>query len=253
MKVIIYLNYLGPQVPCKWSQCSLLFDDTFTLQRHVLHDHMVLSSDNDYVCNWSHCSDQNYNFTTKDDWISHLRAHFYNPIGESCCNSPIIEEPSLSFSSSSSPSTPSSTTSCTTTNSSITTHQQQQQNPMIVDYSDIQGIALVAAHLLNWLSKDPASKGYFIPYEKDLSNIAEQRPRLAAHIWSICSNFKSASASQPLPTTVAMAESVDHSMLSVKEELVKPTPASKPLPATVSVAEMEDLPLVSVKEESMEL
>lgn len=178
-------------MPCKWAQCSLLFDDTFTLQRHVLHDHMVPTADDDYVCSWSHCPQQL--FTSKDDWISHLRTHFFNQIGESCCNSPVQSpEPSLS----SSPSTPTSNISSSSTTSTppiISSSPVMMKKHLVIDSSDIQGIALVAAHLLVWLSKDPQSTFYFIPYEKELSTIAEQRPKLASHVWSICSNFKSSS------------------------------------------------------------
>lgn len=183
-------------MPCKWAQCSLLFDDTFTLQRHVLHDHMVATTEDDYPCSWSHCTQQL--FPTKDEWISHLRTHFFNGIGESCCNSPAQSpEPSLS----SSPSTPTSNIS---SNSSMHTPQStshgvtspvMSNHHVTVDLSDIQGIALVAAHLLVWLSKDPQSTLYFIPYEKELTTIAEQRPKLASHVWSICSNFKLSSSS----------------------------------------------------------
>ncbi|GAA5807795.1 hypothetical protein MFLAVUS_001174 [Mucor flavus] len=179
-----------PQVSCKWAQCSLLFDDTFTLQRHVLHDHMVATVNDQYVCSWSHCTQQL--FTTKDDWVSHLRTHFYNQIGESCYNSPVQSpEPSLS----SSPSTPTSniSSSSTSTPPVTSTSPMIKNKTTVIDSSDIQGIALVAAHLLNWLSKDPQSNYYFIPYEKELSAIAEQRPKLASHIWSISSNFKSSS------------------------------------------------------------
>ncbi|KAI7873191.1 uncharacterized protein EV154DRAFT_540636 [Mucor mucedo] len=189
-----------PQVSCKWAHCSLLFDDTFTLQRHVLHDHMVATANDDYACHWSHCTQEEQLFPTKDDWISHLRTHFFNGIGESCCNSPVQSpEPSLS----SSPSTPTSNIS-SSNSSSMYTPQSSNVNggvsspvlshPLTVDVSDIQGIALVASHLLVWLSKDPQSTTYFIPYEKELTTIAEQRPKLASHIWSICSNFKHSSS-----------------------------------------------------------
>jgi hypothetical protein len=125
-----------------------------------------------YECHWTFCDMNETHYDNKNDCLSHVRSHFYNQMGESCCNSPVESpEPSLS----SSPSTPSSNIS----SSSIPT-----------DHSDILGIALVAAHLLNWLSKDTQAAYYFIPLEKELLKIAEQRPKLAKHIWSICSNFK---------------------------------------------------------------
>lgn len=131
---------------------------------------MVPTENEVYDCQWGYCNMKSDN---KNDCISHIRTHFYNQMGESCCNSPVLSpEPS---SSSSSPSTPSSNI------SSISS----------VDNSDIQGIALVAAYFLNWLSKDPQAAHHFIPYEKELIKIAEQRPKLAKHIWSIRSNFKS--------------------------------------------------------------
>ncbi|KAL7330637.1 hypothetical protein PS15p_205550 [Mucor circinelloides] len=174
------------QVPCKWGQCSLMFDDTFTLQRHVLHDHMAPTANASYVCSWSHCNTEQNLFENKDTLISHLRTHFYNQVGESCCNSP-VQSPAPSLSSS--PSTPTSniSSSCSMSTTSPTIKTMN----IVVDDSEIQGIALVASHLLNWLSKDPQSTFYFIPYEKELTTVAEQRPKIASHIWSICSNFKS--------------------------------------------------------------
>jgi hypothetical protein len=187
-------------VPCKWANCSLLFDDTFTLQRHVLLDHMtpISAGEQGYVCSWSICKSQQNLFESKDDWISHLRTHFYNQIGESCCNSPVQSpEPSLS----SSPSTPSSNISSSST-STLAASATAATSPIhVVDLSEVQGIALVASHLLNWLSKDPSSSYYFIPYEKELAAIAEQRPKLASHVWSICSNFKSSSLKSSSTTT----------------------------------------------------
>lgn len=177
---------IGQQVPCKWGQCSLMFDDTFTLQRHVLHDHMAPTANASYVCSWSHCNTEQNLFENKDMLISHLRTHFYNQVGESCCNSP-VQSPAPSLSSS--PSTPTSniSSSCSMSTTSPTIKTMN----IVVDDSEIQGIALVASHLLNWLSKDPQSTFYFIPYEKELTTVAEQRPKIASHIWSICSNFKS--------------------------------------------------------------
>lgn len=152
---------------CKWAECQLLFDDSFSLQRHVLHDHMVPKDDDKYECGWGYCHMNSTPFDNKNECITHLRTHFYNQMGESCCNSPVQSpEPSVA---SSSPSTPTSNIS--------------------TDNSDVQGIALVAAHFLHWLSKDPQATHYFIPYEKELIKIAEQRPKLAKQIWSIRSNF----------------------------------------------------------------
>jgi hypothetical protein len=162
----------------------------------------ISASEQGYVCSWSICKSQQNLFESKDDWISHLRTHFYNQIGESCCNSPVQSpEPSLS----SSPSTPSSNISSSSTTTPVAT-TNTATSPMIktahvVDVSEVQGIALVASHLLNWLSKDPSSSYYFIPYEKELAGIAEQRPKLATHVWSICSNFKSSSLKSSSITT----------------------------------------------------
>ncbi|CEP09228.1 hypothetical protein [Parasitella parasitica] len=184
-----------PQVSCKWDRCSLLFDDTFSLQRHVLCDHMTPTANESFVCSWSHCNTEQNLFESKDALISHLRTHFYNQVGESCCNSP-VQSPAPSLASS--PSTPTSNIS----SSSISTDSPTIKTMTIVDDSPIQGIALVASHLLNWLSKDPQSALYFIPYEKDLTTVAERRPKLASHIWAICSNFKSSSLSKATTATV---------------------------------------------------
>lgn len=147
---------------------------------------MTPTTNESYVCSWSHCNTEQNLFENKDALISHLRTHFYNQIGESCCNSP-VQSPAPSLSSS--PSTPTSNIS----SSSMSTNSPTMKTMNIVDDSEVQGIALVASYLLNWLSKDPQSTFYFIPYEKELTTVAEQRPKLASHIWSICSNFKSSS------------------------------------------------------------
>ncbi|KAI8988262.1 hypothetical protein BDF20DRAFT_854728 [Mycotypha africana] len=213
-----------PQVACKWAQCSLLFDDTFTLQRHVLHDHMVpieidiITNNNDnkdennksasttkkncYVCSWSHChlTEQHIYYESKNDFISHLRTHFYNQVGESCCNSPIQSPvPSLASSPSSPTSNVSSSSSNTTPNVSES-NSSIKSNSIEADYSEIQGIALAAAHLLQWLSEETQKSHYFIPFEKTLKDIAEQRPKLASRIQVICSNYKSTS-SKPAATS----------------------------------------------------
>ncbi|KAL0082207.1 C2H2-type zinc finger transcription factor [Phycomyces blakesleeanus] len=58
-----------------------------------------------------------------------------------------------------------------------------------IDSSDIKGVALVAVHLLRLLSQQTQSQPYFTPYEKDLTTLAEQKPKLAFHIWSMFSTF----------------------------------------------------------------
>ncbi|KAF7727037.1 Chromatin structure-remodeling complex protein rsc9 [Apophysomyces ossiformis] len=79
--------------------------------------------------------------------------------------------------------------------SHLSTHFEHEQGPVqtsptfYIDNSDIQGTALVAAHLLRLLSKDAHSHVYFMPYEKELTVIAQQRPKLAPYIRSMFSSF----------------------------------------------------------------
>ncbi|KAI8884662.1 hypothetical protein K501DRAFT_284719 [Backusella circina FSU 941] len=163
-----------PAVVCKWDQCSLSFDDTFLLQRHILQSH--IKEEDSHHCHWSNCFTNT--FDTKDDCIAHLRTHIYNINGESCCPSPILNTPSDT--SSSIPSTPTSPSSVFSAATTATTP----------DVAEIQGIALVAIHLLLWISRDPVSPKYFIPFEKELVLITEQRPKLTSSIWSVLLNLK---------------------------------------------------------------
>ncbi|KAI7903591.1 uncharacterized protein BX663DRAFT_433537 [Cokeromyces recurvatus] len=204
--VVEGLNIIGIQI-----KMSILQD------RNTEDDH-----GQKYICSWSHCSTEQNFFSNKNDWISHLRTHFYNEIGESCCNSPVQSpEPSLL----SSPSTPTSNTSSTPTLLSI-------------DNSNIQGIALVTSHLLDWLSKDPQSMYYFIPYEKELSAVAEQRPKLANRIWSICSNFKSLQNSNS--THITLTKTMDnHPTLTTAT--TTPTPTTTSTTTTTTTTTTTDL------------
>ena len=167
---------------------------------------MTPTEEGTYECQWTHCAQELFN--TKDDWISHLSTHFYNQVGESCCNSPVQSpEPSLS----SSPSTPTSNISSSSSSPpeiiTTTMMSSNKTSTTVVDTSEIQGIALVAAHLLDWLSKDPSSMLHFIPYEKELTTIVEQRPKLASHILAICSNFTN-SISKQANTNVTIADTL---------------------------------------------
>lgn len=61
---------------------------------------------------------------------------------------------------------------------------------LVIDTSPVRGISLVAAHLLCQLSKDPKSHVYFMPYERELTLISQQRPKLTSYIQTIFSNFQ---------------------------------------------------------------
>ncbi|KAG0188082.1 Chromatin structure-remodeling complex protein rsc9 [Apophysomyces sp. BC1034] len=79
--------------------------------------------------------------------------------------------------------------------SHLSTHFEHEQASIhttptfYIDNSDVQGTALVAAHLLRLLSKDAHSHVYFMPYEKELTIIAQQRPKLAPYIRAMFSSF----------------------------------------------------------------
>lgn len=102
---------------------------------------------------WTGCADTPQEFKHKGQIASHLRTHFGDVPGTSSSS------------------------------------KQQQSSASYVDTSDVKGVALVAAHLLVQLSKDPYSHQYFIPYEMELLAIAQQRPKLASYIQSMFSNF----------------------------------------------------------------
>lgn len=59
-----------------------------------------------------------------------------------------------------------------------------------VDSLPVQGVSLVATHLLLQLSKDPNSHVYFMPYESEMISIGQQRPTLAPYIQTMFSNFR---------------------------------------------------------------
>lgn len=153
----------NPHIICEWHNCSHTFSDAFSLQKHVLSSHVSSSSKEEaYYCQWLSCTGHN---TTREGFLSHLQAHISDT---SRCNSPELI---------SSPSTPSSSSSM----------ESVVEN---VDYDqDVQGISLAASHLLDCLSQDFESAKYLKTFEKELTLVAESRPRLATLIWSICSHL----------------------------------------------------------------
>lgn len=178
---------------CQWTNCSQTFNDELLLQRHVIRDHVGMHQ-HDMTgageeapaaeagetgiggtgemlgCMWTDCADSMQEFKDRGEITTHLRSHF-------------DEEQQQQY--------------------QHNNHQYQHEhgsymmdisncngnNNMIIDYSDIKGIALVAANLLRQLSKDPESHDYFKPYEQELLLLARKRPRLGPHIKYIFSKF----------------------------------------------------------------
>ncbi|KAI8064152.1 hypothetical protein BC940DRAFT_306279 [Gongronella butleri] len=188
----------GCDLLCQWTDCSQTFRDELQLQQHVLEKH--IETKNDDQCLWTNCGKQEV-FTDKEGVATHLRSHFDNDLlcdnkHQHASTNSHAQHPhtfahqlddrhdlnfeSLSLSSSTAPSSPASITGNTTTTMIPTT-----------DTSPVRGIPLVAALLLNQLSKDPNSHVYFMPYERELTLIARQRPQLAQHIQTIFANFSS--------------------------------------------------------------
>ena len=67
-------------------------------------------------------------------------------------------------------------------------HTEHLQH-VVIDDAEVQGVALVVAHLLQLLSKDPESHVFFLPYELEIAAIGFQRPKLATTIRSMFANF----------------------------------------------------------------
>ncbi|ORX48283.1 hypothetical protein DM01DRAFT_1338752 [Hesseltinella vesiculosa] len=188
----------GCDLLCQWTDCTQTFQDELRLQQHVLEEH-IESNDED-TCLWTDCGKEEV-FQDKEDIATHLRVHFdqgllhshpeshyhhehdnhthengYHPISgngfhhddkiELHAN---LESLSLSSTATSDASSPTS----------------------VMDTAPVKGVALVAASLLCQLSKDPNSHVYFMPYERELALIAQQRPQLAPFIHTIFANFSS--------------------------------------------------------------
>ncbi|KAI8373262.1 hypothetical protein BD560DRAFT_454136 [Blakeslea trispora] len=77
----------------------------------------------------------------------------------------------------------------------LTSHVKDSHFRSFVDTSEVKGVSLVAAQLLEVLSKNPTSHVFFMPYEQELTMMAERKPRLAPYIESVFSNFRVGSCS----------------------------------------------------------
>ncbi|KAI8093857.1 uncharacterized protein BX664DRAFT_330754 [Halteromyces radiatus] len=169
IKIKISILQDGADVLCQWTDCSQTFQDEILLQRHILQDHMESSDD---ICMWTDC-EQAEPFNDKLDIAAHLRKHFGDDQQQTSSAEMVPTLASLSLSS---------------------TQQPQSSSPQStispIDTSPIRGISLVAAHLLRQLSKDPKSHIYFMPYERELLLIAQQRPKLTPFIQPMFSNFR---------------------------------------------------------------
>ncbi|KAI8090156.1 uncharacterized protein B0P05DRAFT_529586 [Gilbertella persicaria] len=83
----------------------------------------------------------------------------------------------------------------------LTLHIKDSHLNSYVDTSDIEGIALVAAQLLNLLSTLPNSHVAFMPYEQELATMTKKRPKSAPFIEFMFSNFSVGSCSSSCSST----------------------------------------------------
>ncbi|KAI9497294.1 hypothetical protein BDB00DRAFT_23225 [Zychaea mexicana] len=175
----------GAEMLCQWTDCSQTFGDELLLQRHVIRDHVGMHQHDVATgvgvgeaeqeeeeeaeagararaleCMWTDCADSMQEFKDRGEITTHLRSHFDEEQQQQQRN-----------------------------HSNNNSSAAMMGDTMAVDHSDIKGIALVAAHLLRQLSKDPESHDYFMPYEQELLAIAKKRPKLAPHIRYMFSNF----------------------------------------------------------------
>ncbi|KAI7849798.1 hypothetical protein BDC45DRAFT_519638 [Circinella umbellata] len=189
----------GAEMLCQWTNCSQTFGDELLLQRHVIRDHVGMhqhdmtelgeetpaatsetgetgtgGAGEMLECMWTDCADSMQEFKDRGEITTHLRSHFdeeqqqqYQQLHNNNSNNHQYQHNSYMMNMSNS----------------------NGHNNMIIDYSDIKGIALVAANLLRQLSKDPESHDYFKPYEQELLALARRRPRLGPHIKYIFSKF----------------------------------------------------------------
>ncbi|KAI8975956.1 hypothetical protein BDB01DRAFT_804790 [Pilobolus umbonatus] len=77
----------------------------------------------------------------------------------------------------------------------LTFHIQNSHLPFYMDTSEIEGVSLVAAKLLEVLSRNPNSHVAFMPYEEELVNMSKKRPKLLPFIEDMFSNFQMGSCS----------------------------------------------------------
>ncbi|KAI8984216.1 hypothetical protein BDF20DRAFT_905241 [Mycotypha africana] len=153
------------ELMCQWNNCSESFHDEELLQNHILNKHMTSRKINGNgsfspsSCQWSNDGLGN-SFRDKQELSSHIKAsHFMQNVQQK------------------------------------QVQQQQQKNfdsvSGFVDHSDIQGVALVAAQLLNILSQSTVnSHMLFMPYERELMLMKRKRPKLSPFIDAIFSNFR---------------------------------------------------------------
>lgn len=156
--------FVGAELMCQWTNCSQSFEDELHLQRHVIQEHVGANeADIDgFECMWTNCANTMHEFKDKDEMAMHLGTHFDD--GQQ------IAVP-------------------------VSHTMNGDDGTTMIDYSEPQGIAFVAAHLLRQLSKDPHSHHYFMPYETELLAIARRQPKMAPHIQSMFSHFSIASSS----------------------------------------------------------
>ncbi|CAO3617190.1 unnamed protein product [Cunninghamella blakesleeana] len=171
----------GSDILCQWTNCSQTFQDELLLQRHILNDHIERNID---TCKWTDCG-KSTSFNDKMDIAIHLRSHFGDD-GEHHKNISSSE----TIPKNNNYNNNSNSDDKGNDNTDNNNNNNNDNNQLTIDTSSVRGISLVAAHLLCQLSKDPKSHVYFMPYERELTLISQQRPKLTSYIQTIFSNFQ---------------------------------------------------------------
>ncbi|KAG0165377.1 Chromatin structure-remodeling complex protein rsc9 [Apophysomyces sp. BC1034] len=148
------IKYAPPKKPegisCQWKECIENFENDELLHKHILVEHIPATADEEnndshHSCQWMSCTRNG--FVNRATMIQHLRTHF-----------------------------------------SVASKQRpKKRNEFMVgkipvDESEVSGVPLTAALLLRNLVKYKQHHEYYLPYEKELTLLAIQRPKLSKYI-----------------------------------------------------------------------
>ncbi|RUS18584.1 hypothetical protein BC937DRAFT_88593 [Endogone sp. FLAS-F59071] len=147
---------------CQWTGCSENFEDESQLYRHVLDTHISKDAVS-FDCQWINCRRLPQGCTSRSIVVAHFKTHF----------------PLIRWTKPSPPGT-----------------QQQRRwslvnnSPILVDDSEVYGVPLTTALVLRNLARPRKNMVHFLPFEKELSLLSIQRPKLAKYILNILTELK---------------------------------------------------------------
>jgi len=147
---------------CQWAGCSESFDDEFQLYRHVLDAHITKDAES-FDCQWINCRRLPQGCNNRTLVVAHFKTHF-----------PLIRWTK--------PTPPGS--------------QQQRRwsllnnSAILVDDSEVYGVPLTTALVLRNLARPRKNMGYFLSFEKELSLLSIQRPKLAKYILNVLTELR---------------------------------------------------------------